>query len=463
VSATTTNTDSNALTYSVVSGPCALVSGATFSSSGAGICVVKASGAATANFLTASQTQNVTISAAQPTITFGAPPTPTYLGPNFTVSATTTNTDSNALTYSVVSGPCSLVSGATFSSSGAGTCVVKAYGAATANFLAASQTQNVTISPATPTITFGPAPSPTYPGSNFTVSATTNSNGTLSYSYVSGPCSLVSASAGTFSPTGTGMCVVQANTTATSNFIAGLQQQSVTISSGAWTITTTAPCPFFGTLSLGQSSTCVFTVYNPTATATAITVSVPRSGNEGPSTPNEVDPDDYVITGNTCRTVSGGGHCTVTVTWTPDLDDLPLYPTGSLAYLQVANSNKTVLTYATMTGKALDPTVTLTDDDNNFTSTTPVTQTVATLTNPSNQITDLILGKLSVSSGWSYFKLASGPNSCTSGSTMTPGATCYIYVTFTPPPSGTATETGTVCIGSNAANGPLNVALWGKR
>src|SRR2546427_10771653 len=33
---------------------------------------------------------------------------PTYLGGNFIVSATTTNTDSTGLTYSVVSGPCAL-------------------------------------------------------------------------------------------------------------------------------------------------------------------------------------------------------------------------------------------------------------------------------------------------------------------------------------------------------------------
>src|SRR5208282_3566526 len=83
---------------------------------------------------------------------FGTAPTPTYLGGNFTVSATTTNTDSGALIYSQVSGPCALVSGGTFSSSGAGTCVVQASGAATANFIAASATQNVTIAQATPTV-----------------------------------------------------------------------------------------------------------------------------------------------------------------------------------------------------------------------------------------------------------------------------------------------------------------------
>ena len=45
-----------------------------------------------------------------PTITFNQAPTATFGGGNFSVSATTSNTDSSALTYSVVSGPCAFVS-----------------------------------------------------------------------------------------------------------------------------------------------------------------------------------------------------------------------------------------------------------------------------------------------------------------------------------------------------------------
>ena len=95
----------------------------------------------------------VTTTKTTPTITFSPAPTPTFGGGNFSVSATTTNTDSSALTYSVVSGPCALVSGSTFSSSGAGACVVQASGAATANFNAASNTQSVTIAKAASTTT----------------------------------------------------------------------------------------------------------------------------------------------------------------------------------------------------------------------------------------------------------------------------------------------------------------------
>jgi hypothetical protein len=164
-------------------------------------------------------------------VTFGAAPTPTYLGGNFTVSASTTNTDSAALTYSRVSGPCALVSGATFGSSGAGTCKVQASGAETTNFLAASNTQDVTIAKATPTIIFGSAPT-AYLGGNFTVSATTNSDGTLTYSQVSGPCTLVNASTGAFSALAVGTCVVRASTPVTTNFNAGSADQSVNVQYG---------------------------------------------------------------------------------------------------------------------------------------------------------------------------------------------------------------------------------------
>ncbi len=239
VSATTNS--NGALSYSYVSGPCSQVSGGMFSPTGAGTCVVQASTASTATFLAGSAPQNVTITGlATPTITFAAAPTPTYPGANFTVSATTNS--NGALSYSYVSGPCSQVSGGTFSPTGVGTCVVQASTAATATFLAGSAPQNVTITGlATPTITFAAAPTPTYPGANFTVSATTNSNGALSYSYVSGPCSQVSG--GMFSPTGAGTCVVQASTASTATFLAGSAQQNVPITGLATPTITFAAAP----------------------------------------------------------------------------------------------------------------------------------------------------------------------------------------------------------------------------
>ena len=257
VSASTTNTDSSALTYSYVSGPCAWVSGATFSSSGAGSCVVQASGATTTNFQAASAQQTVSTGKATPAVTFTPAPTPTYLGGNFTVSASTTNTDSSALTYSYVSGPCAWVSGATFSSSGAGSCVVQASGAATTNFQAASAQQTVSIGKATPVVTFALAPTPTYLGSNFTVSAsTTNTDSSaLTYSYVSGPCAWVSGA--TFSSSGAGSCVVQANGATTTNFQAASAQQTVSIGKATATVTLSNLTQTYTGLALYPTATTV--------------------------------------------------------------------------------------------------------------------------------------------------------------------------------------------------------------
>ncbi|HKB12180.1 MAG TPA: MBG domain-containing protein, partial [Vicinamibacterales bacterium] len=88
----------------------------------------------------------------------------------------------------------------------------------------------LTINPAPSATTFGPAPAATFPGANFTVHASNNSGGVITYSYVSGPCALVDASAGTFSTSGVGSCVVQADSAATVNYLASMAQQTVTIS-----------------------------------------------------------------------------------------------------------------------------------------------------------------------------------------------------------------------------------------
>ncbi|MEP7117246.1 MAG: multicopper oxidase domain-containing protein [Acidobacteriota bacterium] len=191
-----------------------------------------------------------------PTIAFGAAPAAVYLGGNFTISATTNS--NGALTYNYVSGPCAQSNGATFSSTGAGVCVVQANTAATSIYLAGSAQQSVTIAQASPTITFGAAPLAQFPGPNFTASATTNSSGALSYGYVSGPCTLVSATSGTFTPTGVGSCAVQASTAANTNFTAGSQQLQITITAPAtnlYAIAGTAALPGASVPVWGYTST----------------------------------------------------------------------------------------------------------------------------------------------------------------------------------------------------------------
>ncbi len=122
-----------------------------------------------------------------PVIDFGPAPAPTYLGGDFAVSATTTNTDTSTLTYGVVSGPCAVVdtSAGTFSTTGAGTCRIEASGAATANFVAASAQQDVAIAKAGAAVTLSGL-TQTYTGSPLSPSAATTPSG-LSVDWTNAP------------------------------------------------------------------------------------------------------------------------------------------------------------------------------------------------------------------------------------------------------------------------------------
>ena len=158
---------------------------------------------------------------AVPVITFGAAPAPTYLGGPFNVSATTTNTDSSALIYSVVSGPCVLVGAATFNSTGAGACVVMATGNATANFEAAANTQSITIAQASQAaLTVLANPSTVVQGYSSTLSSSGGSGtGALTYSAGSSTgCNVVGTTLSITDASGT--CSVTATKAADANFLA---------------------------------------------------------------------------------------------------------------------------------------------------------------------------------------------------------------------------------------------------
>ncbi|MBK7317277.1 MBG domain-containing protein [Candidatus Villigracilis affinis] len=197
--------------------------------SGTTACVVHYNQAGDTTYNAAPEvTSSTTAQKATATITFNAAPTPTYLGGNFTVSASTDNTDSSTLTYSYVSGPCAFVSGATFSSSGAGTCVVQANGAATANFNAASQTQNVSIAKATATVTLGSL-AQTYDGTPKSATATTTPNGlTVDFTYNGSPTAPTNA--GSYTVVGT---INDANYVGTSTDTLVISKATATVTLGS--------------------------------------------------------------------------------------------------------------------------------------------------------------------------------------------------------------------------------------
>ena len=199
---------------STTTGICGITSGGLLAFVTPGTCTIKADQNGNSSYNAApTVSQSFTVNRATPSVTFGTAPTPTYLSGNFTVSASTTNTDSPSLTYSYVSGPCAFVSGAIFSSSGAGTCVVQASGALTTKFNAASQQQSVTIAKATPTATVSNTPV-TYDGNAKTVAVTCLGGGASS-----AIAPATQTAAGTYAVTAT--CAGTANYNAATTLPAG--------------------------------------------------------------------------------------------------------------------------------------------------------------------------------------------------------------------------------------------------
>ena len=142
---------------------------------GVGTVVLTANQAASGNYGAAPQaTTSFAVNPQTPTLAFAAIPNHNYGDPNFTVSATSAS--SGAVTYSVQSGPASIVSGNTVQINGTGNVTLLATQAASGNYASATATASFTVSPEAAPITFNVA-NQTYSTTPFNVTATSNSPG----------------------------------------------------------------------------------------------------------------------------------------------------------------------------------------------------------------------------------------------------------------------------------------------
>ena len=270
-----TSNSIGAFTYSVVSGPASLT-GSTVTLTGTGTVVLQASQAADANYLAATQNATFTVAAATPTISFTVP-NHNYGDASFTVGATSNST--GAFTYSVVSGPASLT-GSTVTLTGTGTVVLQASQAADANYLAATQNATFTVAAIAPTISFS-IPNHNYGDASFTVGATSNSTGTLTYSVVSGPASLTGS---TVTLTGTGTVVLQASQAADANYLAATQNATFTVAAIVPTISFSIPphnygdVPFTVAATSNSTGTLTYSVVSGPASLTGSTVTLTGTG-----------------------------------------------------------------------------------------------------------------------------------------------------------------------------------------
>ena len=156
------------------------------------------------------------VNKADQTITFPAIAPFTWVGGSATLNATASS--GLTVTYSVLSGPCS-VTGDTLTATAAGSCVVAADQAGDSNYNAAPQTTaTATANKADQAITFGALSDKTYGDAPFTVSATGGASGNPVTFVAAGSCTSGGTNGSTITINGAGPCTVTASQAGDSNY-----------------------------------------------------------------------------------------------------------------------------------------------------------------------------------------------------------------------------------------------------
>ena len=222
-------------------GVCALSGdGSTVSFSGVGACVIDANQAGSSDYLVATQAEQIIgVGRASQTITFTSSPPNPVVGSSYVPTATG-GASGNPVVFSIDSlsgaGVCSLSSdSSTVSFNGSGTCLIDANEAASSNYFAAAETEQiVVVAPASQGIIFSSTP-PADPavGGSYTPLATGGASGnpvvfSIDSSSGAGTCAL--SGDGLRVNFGTaGACVLDANQAGSSAYLAAPQAQQIIV------------------------------------------------------------------------------------------------------------------------------------------------------------------------------------------------------------------------------------------
>jgi sugar lactone lactonase YvrE len=429
-----------AVTFSVISGP-GTVSGSTLTVTGVGTIVVAANQAGNANYTAATQvTQSIVVNQASPTITFTVP-NHTYGDAPFTVTATSNS--SGAITYSVVSGPAT-ISGSTVTLTGAGTVVPQASQVAAGNYAAKTQTAMFTVAGNAPTINFT-VPNHTYGDAPFTVSATSNSSGAITYSVVSGPATI---SGSTVTLTGAGSVVLQASQVAAGNYAAGTQTATVTVAKESQTITFSAPAspvnygvaPISLSASASSGLAVAFNVVSGPGTISGSTLTITGAGTVVVAA-NQAGNTNYAAATQVTQTITVN-QASQTISFTAPTSPVT-YGVSPITLVATGGASGNAVAFSVVSGPATVSGSTLTitgagtvvvaanqTGNTNYAAATQVTQTITvnqasqtiSFTAPASPVTygvsPITLSASSTSGLAVTFSVVSGPGTV-SGSTLT--------------------------------------------
>ena len=154
------------------------------------------------------------------------------------LSSATTSGD-GAVTYSVANAGtsgCAFAdsSNSVLTYSAVGSCAVTATAAASSSYLEGTASATITISLATPTITWLPTTAFSLPGRTVALAtATTSSDGAITYAVTSGDNCTVDPSTGALTYSATGQCVVSATTAETATYASASTSAAITIAAAA--------------------------------------------------------------------------------------------------------------------------------------------------------------------------------------------------------------------------------------
>jgi hypothetical protein len=266
-----TSASSGPVTYSVTSGAsyASVTPNGMVTITGAGAVTLSAYQAASGLYAAATASTTFTVAPEMPTLTFASIGSKIYGALPFTVSATSAS--NGAVTYSAPVGNsvASVAPGGAVTITGAGTVVLTASQAASSNgdYAATTTTTTLTVAAEAPTLTFASIGTETYGGANFTVSASSASNGTVTYSLPIGNSVASVTANGTVTIVGAGTVLLTASQAATTDYAAATATTTVTVAQAVPTLT-------FGAIGSETFGGNPFAVSASSASSGAITYSL---------------------------------------------------------------------------------------------------------------------------------------------------------------------------------------------
>ena len=208
----------------------------TLSLTGVGTVIITATQAGDANYAEATETQTITVSQGRQTITFTSDTTGN-VGTNIELAATASS--GLPVTFAITEGDtlATLVD-STLSLTGIGTVTITATQEGNANYADTMQTQTITVSQGTQTITFTSDTTGNV-GTNIELAATASSTLPVTFAITEGD-TLVTLADNTLSLTGVGTVTITATQEGNANYADTMQTQTITVSQGTQTITFTS-------------------------------------------------------------------------------------------------------------------------------------------------------------------------------------------------------------------------------